>query len=30
MINSKIDKDAIEAYKEMKDKMLQTIYGEEK
>lgn len=30
MINGKIDKDAIEAYKEMKDKMLRTIYGEEK
>lgn len=30
MINGKIDKDAVEAYKEMKDKMLQTIYGEEK
>lgn len=30
MINGKIDKDAEEVYRIMKDKMLQTIYGEEK
>lgn len=30
MINGKIDKDAVEVYRVMKNKMLQTIYGEEK
>lgn len=30
MINGKVDKDAVEVYRVMKNKMLQTIYREEK